>query len=104
MGEGHGQELVQGGKRLHFKLTVITCDATAKRGQRKMLHELREHQLALVHRSTPRNAAPQGHRTTIRSSNRDQENPSLMRFSSTTYGSRKAKCWDTTVELRVIIF
>src|SRR5229473_891729 len=85
--EGHAQELVQAGKRLHFKLTVITCHATAKSGQRKMLHELREHQLALVHRSTLRNAAPQGRRTTIRSSNRDQENSLLMRFSSITYGS-----------------
>src|SRR5712664_8513 len=85
--EGHAQELVQSGKRLHFKLTVIACDATAKSGQRKMLQELCEHQLALVHRSTPRHAASRGRKTKIRNSNRDQENQSLMRFSSTTYGS-----------------
>src|SRR6267154_862333 len=85
--EGHAQELVQAGKRLHFKLTVIACDATAKSGQRKMLQELCEYQLALVHRSTLRHAAPQGRKTKIRNSNRDQENQSLMRFSSTTYGS-----------------
>src|SRR5712692_9395174 len=95
--EGHAQELVQAGKRMHFKLTVIACDATAKSGQRKMLHELCEHQIALVHRSTPRHAAWQGRKTKIRNSNRDQENRSLMRFSSTTYGSGMPKRWDTTV-------
>jgi hypothetical protein len=68
-----------------------------------MLHELCEHQIALVHRSTLRNAASQGRKTEIRSSNRDQENPSLMRFSSTTYGSRKAKRWDTTEKLKTAI-
>src|SRR5882672_10023222 len=85
--EGHAQELVQAGKRLHFKLTVIACDATAKSGQRKMLYELCEPQLALVHRSTLRHAPSQGRKTKIRNSNRDQENQSRMRFSSTTYGS-----------------
>src|ERR1019366_1447178 len=85
--EGHAQELVQAGKRLHFKLTLIACDATAKIGQRKMLHELRENQLALVHRSTLRNAASRGRKTKIRNSNRDQDNSSLMCFSSITYGS-----------------
>src|SRR6266851_5432380 len=94
--EGHAQELVQAGKRLHFKLPVIACDATAKSGQRKMLHELCEHQLALVHRATPRNAASQGRKNKIRNSNRDQEYQSHMRFSSTTYGNRKPKRWDTT--------
>src|SRR5467141_3444903 len=85
--EGHAQERVQAGKRLHFKLTVIACDATAKSGQRKMLYELCEPQLALVHRSTLRHAPSQGRKTKIRNSNRDQENQSRMRFSSTTYGS-----------------
>jgi hypothetical protein len=42
---------------------------------------------ALVRRSTLRNAAAQGHRTKTRSSNREHENPSWMRFSSKTYGS-----------------
>jgi hypothetical protein len=85
--ECHAQELVQAGERLYFEFTQIAYDATAKSGQWKMLHPLRKYQLALVHRSTLRNAASQGRKTTIRSSNRDQENPSLIRFSSTTYGS-----------------
>jgi hypothetical protein len=61
-----------------------------------MLHELREHQLPLVHRSTLRNAASQGRRTKIRNSNRDQEKSELMRFHSTTYKAQKSKRWDST--------
>ncbi len=55
--EGHALKLVQAGKRPHSKLAIPERDATAKRGQWKMLHELREHQLAMVHRSTLRHAA-----------------------------------------------
>src|ERR1035437_3425229 len=79
--ERHAQELVQAGKRLHFKLTLIACDAMAKSGQPKMLHELREHQLALVHPSTLRNAAWQSRRTKIRNSTREQENSALHKNS-----------------------
>ena len=55
-------------------------------GQRKMLHQLRKHQLASVHRWPPRSYASQGGRIGIRGSNRDQENLLLMRFSSIIYG------------------
>ena len=82
--EGHAQELIQAGEGLHFELAPIADDATAEGRQRKMLHQLRKHQLASVHRWPPRDRASQGGRSTIRSSNRDQENSSVMRFSSTS--------------------
>ena len=100
--ERHAQELIQARERLHFERAPIAGDATAEGGQRKMLHQLREHQLASVHRCPPRSYASQGGRTGIRSSNRDQENSSLMLFSSIIYGSQEAKRWDTTGILCII--
>jgi hypothetical protein len=61
-----------------------------------MLHQLCKHQLASVHRWPPRSYASQGRRTRLPSSNRDQENLPLMRFSSIIYGRQQAKRWDTT--------
>jgi hypothetical protein len=61
-----------------------------------MLHQLRKHQLASVHRCPPRSYASQGGRIGIHRSNRDQENLPLMRFSSIIYGRQEAKRWDTT--------
>ncbi|MGA7221378.1 MAG: hypothetical protein WBX16_00865, partial [Candidatus Acidiferrales bacterium] len=40
--------------------------------------------------------ASQGGRISIRSSNRDQENLPVMRFSSIIYGRQRPKRWDTT--------
>src|SRR4029077_8324294 len=45
----------------------------------------------------PRSYASQGRRTRIPSSNRDQENSPLKRFSSIIYERQEAKRWDTTV-------
>ena len=44
----------------------------------------------------PRSYAAQGRRTHVLSSNRDQENLPLMRFSSIIYGREEPKRWDTT--------
>ena len=44
----------------------------------------------------PRSYASQGGRISIRSSNRDQENLPVMRFSSIIYGRQRPKRWDTT--------
>src|SRR6202035_2559313 len=44
----------------------------------------------------PRSYASQGRRTRVPSSNRDQKNLPLMRFSSIIYGRQEAKRWDTT--------
>src|SRR6266403_5062992 len=94
--ERHAQELIQARERLHFERAPIAGDATAEGGQRKMLHQLRKHQLASVHRWPPWSYASQGGRIGIRRSNRDQENLLLMRFSSIIYGRQKAQRWDTT--------
>jgi len=48
--EHHAQELIQAPEGLHLELSPIAGDATAEGGQRKMLHQLRKHQLASVHR------------------------------------------------------
>ena len=50
LSEGHAQELIQTREGLHFERAPIAGDAMAKGGQRKMLHQLRKHQLASVHR------------------------------------------------------
>jgi len=68
----HAQKLVQTREQLDLAFASIPGHASAKRRQRKVLHQLREHQLALVHRSSPRSCASQGRRTGVRSSNRDQ--------------------------------
>ena len=75
--EGHAQKLVQAGEPLDLVLALIPGHAATKRGQRQMLHQLREHQLAMIHRSSPRSRTSQGHRTRARSSNRDQTISSL---------------------------
>lgn len=51
----------------------------------------------------PRSYASQGGRISIRSSNRDQENLPVMRFSSIIYGRQRPKRWDTTDAAEEII-
>jgi hypothetical protein len=46
LSEGHAQELIQAREGLHFERASIAGDATAEGGQRKILHQLRKHQLA----------------------------------------------------------
>jgi len=94
--ERHSQELIQARERLDLAFALIPGHTTAKRGQWKMLHQLREHPLALVHRSSPRSCASQGRRTRRRSSNRDQDNSLHLRFRSATYRQPKLERWDTT--------
>jgi hypothetical protein len=54
LSERHAQELIQVRKGLHFERASIADDATTEGGQRKMLHQLRKHQLASVHRWPPK--------------------------------------------------
>src|SRR5208337_3144986 len=96
LSERHAQELIQAREGLHLERPSIAGDATTEGGQRKMLHQLRKHQLASVHQWPPRSYASQGRRTRNPSSNRDQKNLPLMRFSSIIYGRQKAKRWDIT--------
>jgi hypothetical protein len=57
--EGHAEVLVETRKPLDLVLAGITHDTAVKRVQRQMLHHLREHELAQVHRCLPRAARPQ---------------------------------------------
>ena len=103
LSECQRQELIETREGLHFERAPIAGDATAEGGQRKMLHQLREHQLASVHRCPPRSYASQGGRIGIRRSNRDQENLPVMLFSSIIYGNREPRRWDTTEFLSIFI-
>ncbi len=71
--ERHAQKLIQTGERLDLAFPAIPSHTSTKRRQRKVLHQLREDQFAVVHQSPLQSRASQGYRTGVRSSNRDQE-------------------------------
>ncbi len=52
--EGHAQVLIETREALDLVLPRITREATAERRLRKMAHQLRKPELALMHRVTPR--------------------------------------------------
>ena len=49
--EGHRVELIEARERLDLVLAAVAPNATAKRAEWQVLHHLRKHVLALVHRS-----------------------------------------------------
>lgn len=57
--EGHAEVLVETRESLDLVLAGIAHDAAVKRVQWQMLHHLREHELAQVHRYLPRADRPQ---------------------------------------------
>ena len=57
--EDHAQVLIGTGEALDLVLALVSGDATAKRGERQMLHDLREDKLTLMHQATPRQPVPQ---------------------------------------------
>jgi hypothetical protein len=71
LGKRHRKKLVQAGKVLNLVITSMRCHATTKRRQRKMRHDLREDELALMHRSLWRLPA-KGFNSAPKVSNRDQ--------------------------------
>jgi hypothetical protein len=71
--KGPSQELVETGKRLDLVLAAVARYAAPKGRERKMLGQLCENQLALVHRMSPRSCSSQRGRTFRRGSNRDQK-------------------------------
>lgn len=73
LGKGHAKILIEAGKALDLVLAAIARHATAKRRQRQMLRDLREHQFAQVHRSPLRVSSSQDRKLPQRSSNRDQK-------------------------------
>ena len=70
--ERHAQKLIQTGERLNLAFPAIPRHTSTKRRQRKVLHQLRKNQFAVVHQSPLQSRASQGYRTGVRSSNRDQ--------------------------------
>jgi hypothetical protein len=73
--EGHAQVLVEAGEALDLVFACVTRDTAPQRGQRQMLHQLCEHELALVHRCSLRRSSSQGRRSADGDSNRDQTKP-----------------------------
>jgi hypothetical protein len=70
--ERHAQKLIQTGERLDLAFPAIPRHTSTKRRQRKVLHQLRKNQFAVVHQSPLQSRASQGYSTGVRSSNRDQ--------------------------------
>lgn len=76
-----------GADSLDLVRTAVACQASTKRRQWQVLHHLREHELALVHRSPRRNQFREGRRTLGRRSNRDQERSTVSPIQSTLYSA-----------------
>ncbi len=49
LGKGHTEILVETGKLLDLEVAIVATDALMKNMERKMLHNLRENELAGVH-------------------------------------------------------
>lgn len=79
-----------------FVLAVVACDAASKRGERKMLHDLREHEPALVHWKPSRLKSTQGCKTAHYSSNRDQDLRQNFHAWSSSYRCLSAQRWDSS--------
>src|ERR1700743_287873 len=66
LGEGHAQVLIQAGEALDVTIPAVLDYQPAERVQRTMLHELREHILALVHDDVlPRRRQPRANEAEI---------------------------------------
>jgi hypothetical protein len=68
----HTEILIETRKRFDFVFASVPRYATTKRCPWQMFHDLREHQLAYVHRCPLRVNSPQDDKCQRRSSNRDQ--------------------------------
>jgi len=69
--EGHRAELIEAQERFDFELASVACDAATKGRKRQVRHDPREHELALMDRSSLRNTSRKGAKSAPRSSNRD---------------------------------
>ena len=58
----HAQVLIEAGKALDLVFGLVPMDAALEGVQRKMVHQLREDELACVHRSPRREGDAQGRR------------------------------------------
>ena len=84
LGKRHGEELIQAREVLDLVLSVVICNAAAKRTQRQIEHELREYELALVHGGFGRESA-KNPKSDFRRSNRDQTETPNSSSESLTY-------------------
>lgn len=80
----HGKELVQARKVLDLVVAAMPGNAPAKRAHGQISHELRKHELALVHTGPSRDCA-KGHESDARRSNRDQTGMQNSAGKSLTY-------------------
>jgi hypothetical protein len=71
----HAEVLNETREAFDFVAAAVACHTTAKRGQRQMPGELREHQLARVHLDLLRVSFSQGRKMKVPNSNRDQGKP-----------------------------
>jgi len=83
--KGHGQKLIQATEVLDLVLASVSGHAAAKCTQRQKRHELRKHELALMHDDPSRTGA-KGHKSDARRSNRDQTEMLNSANKSSTYG------------------
>ena len=72
LGKGHREELIQAGEVLDLVFAPMGRDAAAKRAQRQVRHELRKHELALVHDGAFGGESAKDRKSAARRSNRDQ--------------------------------
>jgi hypothetical protein len=83
--EGHRIELIQAREALDLVFAVVARHAAPKRGQRQMRHDLRENELALMHRQPKQDHPAMGSKSAVRRSNRDQTQTTICLGRSSTY-------------------
>ena len=95
LGEGHGEELVQTREVFDLVFPIVIGHTAAKGTQRQVQHELREHELALVHGNFC-GFPPKNPKSDFRRSNRDQTETPNSPEKSLTYDAPTLQRWDTT--------
>ena len=80
----HGKELVQAREVFDLVVAAVLGNTPAKGAHRQIGHELRKHELALVHTAPSRKRA-KGHKSDARRSNRDQTEMPESSSKSLTY-------------------
>ena len=84
LGECHSEELIQTRKILDLVFAPVRRNASTKRGQWQISHDLRKNEFAMMHSSLERKSAKSAY-FAPRRSNRDQTNSSFYASKSLTY-------------------
>jgi len=85
-----------GTKSSDLVLAVVARHASSERRQRQMRHDLREYELALMHRHPARGYPAKGSKSAARRSNRDQTRMAICLGRSSTYQRSDENVGDTT--------